>query len=839
MATNKVWGWLAVFLFAFATVFAAEDFTAAGTGRILGFACSPAEGTITVTNTGDVQSAYELRAEGRAKDWVMFVPETFILNPGQTAAIQEYFAIPCDAEDEFLDIAVLTSELELLLTQDIVVQTPNNVVLTPLVYSQEVLPCDPAEFTFLLQNPAEFAETYKLKVLDAPETTTVSEEMLTLLPHTNETISVTARPKDCTLSGEFAPVLQVKTEKSKLAAEIEMFLRIQDSDIATIAPGIESIRAGYSAQEARIEVVNEGNRVTSYLLRIEAPEWVSLQPEELTIQPRDSEDAKLILQPNENIPMGSYDVTITAIVEATGKEYTKELTIKLTRPTFWNQLFEANLPLTIAAIVVLVIIIILIYYGVKKWKSPEFQARLAERRIENERRRQEKLAEREQRKRQREEERQERVKAREDAKRQKEEDEEKRAAEEARAAEKRQRELEKERVRAQMEYDRELRREHLVIPKDDIIHGALKAGRKYWKLLVLFITLILVLLGLAYSAALEQYSRGIVMAIIALLAVLFLHKMRRRRMARARWKLALAGEDLQLRTGWKRGITQLTFRLNSVVEKLRVVVRRSRPSLPPAAEKVYQTFTITPNVDAGLVADGKVLFSVKRSWLIRNGIAPSAVRLQRLECDRWQSIVAEPLTTDDKYIHYSAEIGGFGEFAIVGKPAKRAVKREERQFTGWIAGGVFAIAVIIALIALFVWIPSPEVPTVGIPHQTWKQNQEHTLDLGKYFKDPDGDVLTFTATRTEHIDVTIVGDKAVLTPDFGWSGTEQTVFMADDGKGGISKSNKVSLTVEAPVIPSSWKRYSGPVFVIALIIVVILALILYRRQIARMVGLSE
>ena len=423
--------WLAFFLLAASSAFAIEDFTATGTGQIATFACSPAEGAVTVTNIGTTLSNYELIAEGDAQDWVLFVPEAFTLAPGQSQTVQEFFAVPCDAEDAFLDVVITTDELELLLTQDVIVQTPNNIQITPVVYSQEVLPCDPATFTYVLHNPADFTETYALKVLDVPAPATLSDITLSLLPHENETIAVTIDSKDCALSGDFTPLLVVKTQKSKIASEIELLLRINDTDIPEIAKGIDSIRAGFEPQEAQVEITNIGDRTTTYLLDVDGAAFVSILPEQATISARQTEDVKLVIQPVEGTQAGTYPLTITAQVEATGKEYTKQIAIKLGPPTFIENLFGAWLPFTIAGIVLLIIVIILILAGVKKYRSPEFQAKLAERRAAREKARQERLA------------------AKEEKLQQREEEQRLQEAREAKEAERRERELERERFKAQ------------------------------------------------------------------------------------------------------------------------------------------------------------------------------------------------------------------------------------------------------------------------------------------------------------------------------------------------------------------------------------------------------
>ncbi|MEM4246950.1 MAG: hypothetical protein QXF14_01350, partial [Candidatus Woesearchaeota archaeon] len=104
--------------------------------------------------------------------------------------------------------------------------------------------------------------------------------------------------------------------------------------------------------------------------------------------------------------------------------------------------------------------------------------------------------------------------------------------------------------------------------------------------------------------------------------------------------------------------------------------------------------------------------------------------------------------------------------------------------------------------------------------------------------DPDGDPLTYSSGRTENIEIMFVGDKAIFTPHYGWSGTERVVFLADDGKGGLVKSNPVELVVEPEVIPKWWKRNAGKVFGYSILLLVILALIIFRRPLKKVIGLD-
>jgi PGF-pre-PGF domain-containing protein len=823
MTSRNVWTWFAVFLLVISSVLAAEDFTAAGTGRILTFACSPAEGQVTIANSGDVPSVYELVAEGNAKEWVTFSPESFALNPGQSQIVQEFISIPCDAEDEVLDVSILTNELELMLSQEIIVQTPNNLLLTPVAFSKEIMPCEPADFHFTLSNPADFAETYTLNVIGSPQETAISDETLTLEPRENAQITITVHSQDCTLSGDFTPVLRVSTEKSKIAAEIEMYLHINDSDIPEIATGVNKIRAVVEPQEAQLEIVNTGDRSTTYLLRLEGATFITVQPEQVTIAARDSENVKLVVQPTETTPQGSYPLVLTAIVEATGKEYTKELTIVLKNPTFADKLFAEYLIYTILAIIVLIVLLVLVVMGIKSYNSPESKARRAERRAERARLKEQRRIEKEAKK-----------KAREDEKKALAEQKKREEEEEAKEEERRQKEIEKERQRAQKDYEKQLRRENLVISKDEVVKGFRIPAKRLLKFVLLLIVLAVIALGLTYSELLS--AKTVIAGIIVLFIILILHRIRRNKFAHRSWKLALANKVLHFETKWKKGLAEVTFKLNTVVEKLTMTAKRCKPTVPPYSDCVYQTFVVDANVEKEMVSDVRVRFKVRKSWMLRHNVAPSSVRLYHLGTDRWNSIVAEPVSTDDKYVYFVADAENLGEFAIVGKPGKKAQK--ESRLGRWVLPTIFIIVALIALISIAIIVQVNRTPTIGIPAQIWKQDTQQTLDLGQYFKDPDNDVLTFSSTQTSNVEVMFSGSNAILTPHYGWYGTERVVFTAEDGKGGIVRSNPVELVIEPDRIPTWWKRNAGRVLGYSILILIVLALIFFRKQAKKLIGLE-
>jgi PGF-pre-PGF domain-containing protein len=100
----------------------------------------------------------------------------------------------------------------------------------------------------------------------------------------------------------------------------------------------------------------------------------------------------------------------------------------------------------------------------------------------------------------------------------------------------------------------------------------------------------------------------------------------------------------------------------------------------------------------------------------------------------------------------------------------------------------------------------------GIPDQEWDEDMEHTINLSKYFFDPDRDNLYYTHTELENIFIYYEENQAILVPKPNWHGSEFVIFTADDRKGGKIESNLVKLNIvnipEESVFITIWEWVS-------------------------------
>lgn len=145
--------------------------------------------------------------------------------------------------------------------------------------------------------------------------------------------------------------------------------------------------------------------------------------------------------------------------------------------------------------------------------------------------------------------------------------------------------------------------------------------------------------------------------------------------------------------------------------------------------------------------------------------------------------------------------------------------RRELRNRAWLftARTILALVALVALLALLI-VPFPEKAQLyeqsikdesGLVFQ-WYENDRFTLDLDRYFQDPDKDWLEYTATQPAHIAVRINDDKVTLIPEHNWAGDDRIVFTASDQRGGVTDSPILALKVlrRQKLTPLQWlSRY--------------------------------
>jgi len=777
---------LLFFLLLIALPSALADFSAFGETNFNIQTCDSTTSNLTLFNQNGTNS-YTIFVDGKGSEFIKFSTTEFTLNEGQQELVHTYYDVPCDTKPGTypLEIIFTDGELELYLSQEINVKVPDSINLTSKQTSKVITPCQEAEYTLNLHNPTNSNEIYHLS--STGKDIKLSENRVVLEPNEKHEITFTFSPQDCTAFGTYSFTINAKAEKTNQQKTIELETIVKPSDIPELAKGVKTIRTDYVDSTAELKIENKGDRTTTYALFVEGIDWAAVSPESITLKAGDIKTVQLRLSPEKDTPQGKHKLTFNAIVDETGIQYSKEITINLKPPTFAerNPVLVGGIALGI--LILAVILVLLIRYI----RTPQFKKKYAKwketrakKKAQREEKRKKLLAQRvEARKRELE------ARARE-AQRQKEQRE--------RAEKKIERKLAK-----------ELKKDYHLIAKKDLVIGA--KPKKTYKILTIIFLIILALAVFTLAATLWNNKEAVI-AGFAILIVIFLAKwLSRFKVIIGKWKYVLAGQRVTLNC-WKKGINSLIVIPENAVKNLMVSVRKIKTRTAPA-QTVYQTIKIRANAESKFIAT----FSVPKKFFKHNKLED--LRLGKYTGKGWTNISLNKAGEKKNAHFFSAELeeGTYSLYSRT-KPKDNSIRNT-----------IIMAAAAAAIIALAIFLsPTQNSPvTVGIPPQTWEADTIHTLNLSSYFKDPDGDALEYTTTGNNHITIDFVGDTAQFTSEQGWSGEERVKFTADDGKGGKVSSNSVILRVKKPIIPQKYQGFFGAGLAV---LVAIFLLLMARSQ---------
>ncbi|MDO8642372.1 MAG: hypothetical protein Q7R76_02140 [Candidatus Woesearchaeota archaeon] len=211
-----------------------EDFLALSQQKTLPVCgCSIRTNTVTVKNTGDITSVYELSQAGDAASWSTLTETRFSLKPGQVQDVAQFVRAPCSAEGASKNTITISTlfQTSKKIEQDFTVPVCNNIVVVPVRNSAVSCPAQPTQFSFMLANPLSYPEVYDVSVAPttvsltngdavlASKAISISEHSILLAPQQKKKILLFLQLPS-TVYGDAAFALTVSTRNSGLQTTI-------------------------------------------------------------------------------------------------------------------------------------------------------------------------------------------------------------------------------------------------------------------------------------------------------------------------------------------------------------------------------------------------------------------------------------------------------------------------------------------------------------------------------------------------------------------------------------------------------------------------------------------
>ncbi len=820
-----------------------EDFSVASEQTLYTFQGTPADSHFAITNTGNTVSGYSLSVvASEASSWVTMGPLQFSLDPGQTQIVLLHLNLPRDVDPgtyKLQTVFTTTFGSATTVAQKVRVDVPQNIEMEA-PESAVIKPCGTAAYPITIFNTGAFAETYALTVgKNVADYATFSVDEVVVGAGKSTSVTLTLHPEDCTLSGVNDFSVFGVAESTDATAELQLLFEITNPFIPQFI--VDETRFTNETRALNITLVNTGDTTATYVLGIEGTSLISVSPATVTVP--GGEEATLTLA-SSSTEQHEISLALTATTNTITFEKSMIVSIK---DLNW---VERNPWLTAGIVFALVILLVISIVALQRWsaytQTDEYKQKQAEKaRISAELAKQRAAESKEL----------EKQKAKEQAAREKQKEAERKAKEaereEARKANEKAKldaKLEKERVSAKKEAERELKASNVLVAKESLKGDLVtQKSKSFWwiALIVLMLAAAIVAYGYRTFIVANPFWTIVGVAVVAALIVLIIlfKFISGTKKVTQSWSALKPRKEHSFETGWKHGLGQLWLRVTEVIPDVSLTIKASRRNGSFAAPEgvVYQYLTLTPDgFREDQVERQRFMFRIARQWFEKNAVAEGNVKLMKQTADGWKGVGTEKFRSDEKWVYYKAESVG-EHFAIVGKS-----RTEKKALTGIAPGWFFVLGILlVAAIIAGAWyfaavgqtgtIPAP-ASTVGIPPQVWNEDTALILDLAIYFKDPDGDTLSFTYTPVKNIVVVISGTTATLTPEKDFNGERTIVFTATDGKGGVVASNQVSLTVRDVAEPTFWsnlwvgmQKYSGYLVAGIVLLVVLVVILEYRK----------
>jgi len=316
-------------------VYSAEDDFFAGSDSVLSAcACQVKQDRIYIENTGILTSTYHVELSGQASDWSALAPSDFVLQKGDEGIVDVLINVPCDASGIYgLETNIKTNYgTEKALSQVLDVTKCDNLLLGATDLDQESCPCTPTVYEFKVTNVANFPEIYDFSVDDHAEFISLSEASVVLGPDESKSIFLFIN-SPCDFAGELNFNFFAHAVKNDLWASMP----VKYSSLACFDYNVKIPKKIQSCADVQklvpFTVYNNATLRNSYLMTFESPEFVDLLTNgtsarmySFALPGQAFTEYTLVIETSEP---GSYDLNMT-FVSSRGniqKEYSSKIQI--------------------------------------------------------------------------------------------------------------------------------------------------------------------------------------------------------------------------------------------------------------------------------------------------------------------------------------------------------------------------------------------------------------------------------------------------------------------------------------------------------------------------------
>ncbi len=324
-------------------VSAQENFAASSIPSAELCPCSNQAYAVAVQNTGTTASSYEALASGNAAEWVAFKPSKFALNSGQKGSFFVYVNSVCNIRGDYnLSIFIKTGKglakainqnlkfsecYDYSLEQGEAVDSAKSISFARHEGAYSLCKDEKKSIPVLITNNENFENRYLIQ-LDAPQFATLSLNKVQLAAKKSGVFLINIDATNA--EGEFNFNLDAVSELGKVQRKNS--IKVDIGECYALEVNLEKEKDSVCSGESKsynAAVKNSGTLSQNATLKLDGPEWASIENTSFSLKPGEEKGATLGIIPPDNVS-GNFLITLSAMIENKTTRFSDGLGIDVT-----------------------------------------------------------------------------------------------------------------------------------------------------------------------------------------------------------------------------------------------------------------------------------------------------------------------------------------------------------------------------------------------------------------------------------------------------------------------------------------------------------------------------
>lgn len=338
-------------------------------------ACLDSETSIPVIlkNTGESANNYTINADELPAWANVDINGTFSLKVGESKTFK-LLVSPSTKGLENISITALSSIGQVEQSAHVPLEVKECYAFDmTLDKTEDEICCLPEPYTLEIFNTGAFSEGFTITT-QGPEWATLSTSQVVIDPNSSAQLTLTAQPP-CDLAGTENIIVQAQLDRPGInmskTAELALSVVNQDWCVYTEITDVQFVantkaNTYFGEYEIPLKIYNQGIKPQTYFLSLEAPEWMEITPDIVTLSPKESSIILLRTYATTDSELGVYNIKITAEPEDLDSVYVTDLQIKLKHYTSWDQFAHSLDQHMVLYIIIMFIVLAIIFFLVFK-----------------------------------------------------------------------------------------------------------------------------------------------------------------------------------------------------------------------------------------------------------------------------------------------------------------------------------------------------------------------------------------------------------------------------------------------------------------------------------------